>query len=76
MHNIFRIKLGYEIESHWQDGSNGNWTSVDDRVIGTGKLDVHFYSKMSRGMSFTIKVYYVPSYEGRDLSKNPESLYK
>lgn len=56
------IVVGYEIESHWHDGTNGNWTSIDDRVIGTGKLDIPFYSKMSRGMSFTIKVYYVPSY--------------
>jgi hypothetical protein len=51
--------VGWEVISHWTDGSNGKWKKSSNRIIGSNKASVLVESKPGRGFSWGMKVYYV-----------------
>lgn len=48
-----RIIIGFIVQSHWQDGSNG-WWKLHSGGVNTSEMTVEFITKGSRGANWSL----------------------
>ncbi len=51
--------VGWEVISHWGDGTNGSWWKAIDQILLTDYAVVRVKSKYDRGCNWSLKIYYV-----------------
>ncbi|KAH8999231.1 hypothetical protein EDB92DRAFT_943630 [Lactarius akahatsu] len=54
--------IGFTVNNHWTDGTNGWWGIVPKtNPLGTKDLRVSVQSEGSRGMHWSLDVWYIPT---------------
>lgn len=58
-----KLVVGWEVVSNWQDGTNGSWSKVSEKILLSNQAQVHVNSQFDRGCDWTVSVYYVDATE-------------